>query len=108
MRFVINALGFPRYELTPEFESVSVGAMNSRDKQNPNELSVSEAEEIVGGGGRDLLGAGYRAVVGSTVAKPSKAHPIMIAARLCNLDPGSCVASLPHHPTTGQGPSQIA
>jgi len=82
--------------------------MNSTDKPNSKELSVSEAEEIEGGGGRELLGAGYRAVVGSTVAKPSHAKPIMIAARLCNLDPGSCVANLPHHPTTGEGPSRIA
>jgi hypothetical protein len=94
--------------LTLEFESVSLGDMNSTEKQNSNELSVSEAQEIVGGGGRELLGAGYRAVVGSTVAKPSKAHPIMIAARLCNLDPGSCVTNLPHHPTTGEGPTRIA
>jgi hypothetical protein len=76
--------------------------MKTSDNKKSNEISASEAEEIVGGGGREVLGANYRGVVGSTLGKPAQAKPVLIAARLCNLDPGSCVASLPHHPT---GPS---
>jgi len=94
--------------LTPGCEIITLGDMNSTENQNSNELSASEAQEIVGGGGRERLGAGYRGVVGSTVAKPAQAHPVMIAGRLCNLDAGHCVANLPHHPTTGDGPTSIA